>query len=271
MLQKVIEINSQKIAYYESEGTGQPVLFVHGNSMSGLSFEKQLISPLGEQYRFVALDLPGHGRSAHAQNPEFAYHLPAYAETVAGFAAALDMTDALLVGWSLGGHVLLEASSRLPAAVGLMILGTPPVGKPMAADAFIPNPLMPLLFKSDLSSEEAAALTDAFFKPDTRLPGFFYEDMKRTDGRVRESLGLSIMEGNYSDEVTVVATINKPLAIVHGAIDPFINSSYIKGLGIPTLWRGEVQIIPDAGHTPHWEQPAKFNSLLREFILECNR
>lgn len=265
-----IEINGQRIAYYESSGKGQPILFLHGNSMSGLSFEKQFASPLGEEYRLVALDLPGHGKSGPAPDPKAAYTLPAYAAMVSEFVKILEIDDAVLVGWSLGGHVLLEASERLPNSVGLMIFGTPPVGKPMSANAFHPNPLFSLLFKSDLSEEEVVAVTAGFFRPESRISSVFYEDMRRTLGMAREVLGLSVGEGNYTDEVALVTNINKPLAIAHGELDPLINLSYIKGLDIPTLWRGGIQIIADAGHTPHWEQPERFNRLLVEFTADCN-
>ena len=267
---KEIDINGQKIAYHESMGKGHPVLFVHGNSMSGLSFEKQINSTLGGQYRLVTLDLPGHGRSEPAQDPKSAYTLPGYAAVVSEFAKRLAIDNALLVGCSLGGHVLIEASGQLPDSAGFMICGTPPVGKPMTADAFIPNPLLPLLFKSDLSDEEIVALTAGFFRPGGRIPQFFIEDMRRTDGRAREALGMSVGEGNYTDEVVVVVNLDKPLAIVHGEKETVVSLSYLKSLTIPTLWRGDVQIIPDVGHTPHWEQPEIFNSLLKEFILDCN-
>ena len=266
MHSKEVVLDGQRLAYYESDGKGRPVLFLHGNSMSGLSFEKQFASSLGESCRLVALDLPGHGRSAPAQEPKSACTLPAYADIVHKFTQRLGLDDALLVGWSFGGHVLLEAMGQMQESAGLMIFGAPPIGKPLAADAFIPHPLMPLLFTSDLSREEAASLTAAFFMPDCRIPEFFYEDMRRTDGRAREALAISIGEGNYTDELRIVADLRKPLAIVHGENDPLVSLPYINELNIPTLWRREVQIIPDAGHTPHWERAERFNSLLTEFI-----
>lgn len=270
MDQKEIEINGQRIAYYESRGKGPPVLFIHGNSMSGLAFEKQFAHPLGEEYRLVALDLPGHGESWPAADPKSAYTLPAYATLVSAFAKRLEIDDAVLVGWSLGGHILLEVSGRLQDSVGLMIFGAPPVGKPIAAEAFIPHPLMPL-FKNAMRHKEAVALAAACVMPGNQIPEFFHEDIRQTDGKAREALGISIGEGNYSDEVKVVASLNKPLAVVHGEMDPFVNLSYIKGLSIPTLWRGEIQIIAGAGHSPHWEQPERFNHLLAEFAGECRK
>lgn len=266
---KEIEISGRRVAYYQSRGKGQPVLLVHGNSMSGRCFARQLESPLGEEYRLVALDLPGHGESAAASDAKNAYTLPGYAELVTAFVRELGIDDALLVGWSLGGHVLLEASARLPKAVGLMIFGTPPVAKPMAADAFIPNPLFHLMFTSEMSEAEALAVTAGLFMPGSRIDSFFCEDLRGTDGSAREALGLSVAQGNYTDEVAVAANLDKPLAVVHGEHEPLVSLAYLKALHLPTLWRGEIQIVPAAGHTLHWEQPQAFNRLLESFITDC--
>lgn len=271
MLHKETTINGQRIAYHESRGKGPPVLFIHGNSMSGYCFARQFASPLGEQYHLVALDLPGHGGSSPAHDPKSAYTLPAYAATVAAFASKLTINNAVLVGWSLGGHVLLETMGHLQESAGLMILGAPPVGKPMSAKAFIPNPLIPLLFQPDLNDEEITALAAAFFKPEREIPTFFHDDMRRTDGAAREVLGSSIGEGNYTDEIAVAANLDKPLAVMHGERDSLINLSHIKSLAMPSLWRNAIQIIPEAGHAAHWAQPKAFNRLLNEFITDCSR
>jgi pimeloyl-ACP methyl ester carboxylesterase len=268
---KEVTVSDQKIAYRESKGKGSPILFIHGNSMSSLCFERQIESSLGGTYRLVALDLPGHGASAPALDPKTGYSLPAYADIVYEFSRQLKLDDAVLVGWSLGGHILLEAIGRFQTSAGLMIFGAPPVGKPLAANAFLPNPLMSLAFKNALTNEESVALTAAFFKPGARMPEFFLEDMKRSDGRAREAVGISIGQGNYADEVKIVAGLTKPLAVVHGEQDSLVDLSYIKSLSMPTLWRSGVQVVPDAGHTPQWEQPERFNNLLMDFIKDCDR
>jgi pimeloyl-ACP methyl ester carboxylesterase len=150
-----------------------------------------------------------------------------------------------------------------------MLFGTPPISKPMAGEPFLPNPLFSCLFEKELSAEDAAAVATSFFSSDRLVPDFFAEAMLSTDGRARAALWQSVAEGSYTDEVTVAANLSKPLAIVHGEADSLFNPAYIKGLSIPTLWRGEVQMVPDAGHAPHWEQPERFNRLLAEFAADC--
>ncbi len=67
----------------------------------------------------------------------------------------------------------------------------------------------------------------------------------------------------------MVAGLPIPLAVVHGAEEQLVNGNYFNTLTMPSLWRGGVQVIPGAGHAPHWEQPEAFNALLGAFLDAC--
>lgn len=276
MQQKEIVINGQKIAYYESPGpstslrTGPTVVMIHGNSMSGLCFQKQLKSPLGERNRLIAIDLPGHGRSDKAADPQRAYTLPGYAEMLVSFINILGLQKAVFVGYSLGGYIIMEAADRLPAS-GIVTIGATALDDPSSIpNAFLPNPAFPLAFKADWTEEDIKTFQTAVFGS-IEPYDFFRDDIQRTDKRAREVLGESIVPGGFKDEVKVLEGLKIPIAVILGDNDGYINRSYIEGLNIPTLWRGDIQIIPDAGHTPQWEQPERFNSLLDEFINKSYR
>jgi pimeloyl-ACP methyl ester carboxylesterase len=73
------------------------------------------------------------------------------------------------------------------------------------------------------------------------------------------------------NEVEVVSGMRKPLALFHGQEEQLVNGSYIDALDIPSLWRGAVQVIANAGHAPQWEQPEKFDALLKAFMEEVQR
>lgn len=217
MQHKGIEINGQKIAYYESGGRGPSVLFIHGNSQSGQSFRKQLDSPLGERYRLVALDLPGHGRSEPASDPRSMYTLPGCASLIASFVEKLDLKSALIVGWSLGGNILLEAAARLTEARGLMIIGTVPARFPVPfVEAFLLSPnVVPIMFKRDISKEDIDLWMNHLFAPNILdLPVSFREDLLATDGSAREVFGDSVGEGNFKDELEVISSLRIPLAVM---------------------------------------------------------
>src|SRR5262245_23322117 len=146
MQTQFLTINGLRIAYQDTRGHGPAVIFVHGNSLSKAAFEKQLSSPLARSYRLVALDLPGHGESQHdTTTPLLTYRLPGYATMVVAFAQQLQLTNAVYVGWSLGGNILLEALQGinghppLPSPAGLCIFGAPP----LATNADIPKAFLP--------------------------------------------------------------------------------------------------------------------------------
>ncbi|NEO32496.1 MAG: alpha/beta hydrolase [Symploca sp. SIO3C6] len=266
---KIIKISTQNIAYYESSGEGKTIFLIHGNSSSGRSYVNQLQGELGEMYHLIAMDLPGHGLSDVAAAPEVTYSLPGYAAAVVEVAEALDASEAIFVGWSLGGHILLEAVDQLTDAQGIVIFGTPPIANdpPDLEKAFLPHSALSLGFTLELTQEDMLAYVTTFFRPEIEeIPELFLEDIALTDGQARAHLGASINPDGYQDEIEVVGNMTIPLMIIHGEKEQLVNKDYIAELEMPTLWNGKIQFIADAGHAPHWEAPNKFNSLLTDFI-----
>jgi pimeloyl-ACP methyl ester carboxylesterase len=264
-----VSVGGHDVAYLESQGGGRAVIFVHGNSSSARTWRPLLAGVLGRRFRCLAFDLPGHGHSAPAKE-NTAYSLPGYAAILAGFAAAADAPGAVIVGWSLGGHIALEAAPAMPAAAGFVIFGTPPVA---AADqmpaAFLPNPVMNVGFAADVTPEEALAYAASFVAPGSALElGDFTQDILATDGAARAGLLASIGEGRFADELAVVARLRQPLAILHGEGEQLVSLDYLRSLTIPGLWRGEVQLIAGAGHAPHQETPEQFADLVEQFISD---
>ena len=212
----------------------------------------------------------GHGRSADADDPA-AYLLSGHARSLMALLAARGIEDSILVGWSLGGHILLEAAPDLTGARGLVIFGTPPIGFPPAMDkAFLPNPAMQAGFVTEITPQVARDYVGAFFAPGfVDVPAFFLEDVVRTDGIARAQVAASIDPAVTRDEVEVAAALKIPLAILHGAREQLVNGAYFDSLKLPTLWRGATQIIAEGGHAPQWERPDEFDALLRAFAADC--
>ncbi|MBS0530491.1 MAG: alpha/beta hydrolase [Proteobacteria bacterium] len=271
MMNGYIATSAGKIVYRQSAGTGPAIVLVHGNSSSSKAFTRQLEGTVGQTYRVIAFDLPGHGESDNASDPVATYNMPGYARVLRKVVAHLDIADAVFVGWSLGGHIVLEAAPDLSGAAGFAIFGTPPLAFPPAMEqAFLPNPAMAFTFTRELSDEQARAYVAVAFRPDAAdFPAFMIDDVLRTDGRAREGLAASIAPDGFRDEVEVAANLKQPLAVLHGAEEQLINGAYFKTLNMPTLWRGAVQTISGAGHIPQWEQADTFNALLDAFAKDC--
>lgn len=265
-----LESHGGKIVCHDSEGTGRTLVLVHGNSASSKAFAKQLEGALGQKHRVIAFDLPGHGQSDNASDPAATYNMPGYARVLRDVVKQLGVEDAVFAGWSLGGHIVLEAAPDLPRAKGFAIFGTPPLGFPPAMEqAFLPTPAMAYTFAPELNEEQARAYVAAAFRPGvTDLPREMIDDVLRTDGRARAQLAASIAPDGFRDEVKVIADLKQPLAVLHGAQEQLINGAYFDTLTMPTLWRGKVQVIDNAGHLPQWEQTETFNALMDAFVSE---
>ncbi len=137
------------------------------------------------------------------------------------------------------------------------------------AEAFLPNPAMNVGFTADVSADQARAYAASFTtaRSAQSLDGFV-ADILRTDGQARAALFASIGAGRFADEIAIVTTLRQPLAILHGAGEQLVSLAYLQQLAIPTLWRGAVQLIPDAGHAPQEETPAAFAALLDAFLAD---
>ena len=102
------QTRSGEMAYVD-EGEGRTALFVHGVATSS-----RLWHPLVEEFRgerrCVAIDLPLHG----ATPPRADYTLPALAEAIEDFCAALDLHDVDLVANDTGGAIAQVFAARHP-------------------------------------------------------------------------------------------------------------------------------------------------------------
>lgn len=265
-----IQTTHGRVAVTESGQGDTAVVFLHGNSSSKQIFAAQLQSALSERHRLVAIDLPGHGDSEDARDPQSSYTLPGYASVVREVLRALDIERYVLVGWSLGGHIAIELAAEEPRPRGLVLTGAPPFAKSPESlgEAFRPTPHMMLTGKPEFTDEEALTYARAGSTPELDTSDFRYRDARRTDGRARARMVGSIGEGLGVDQRRTVEEVAVPLAIFNGEGDVFLNPDYFAKPRYASLWRGEVIRIPGAGHAPFFEQPAVYNQLLQSFCAD---
>lgn len=86
--------------YYEDHGTGKPVILIHGWPLSGRSWEKQVPVLLAAGFRVITYDRRGFGDSS---KPTSGYDYDTFAEDLHKLVTKLDLRDATLVGFSMGG------------------------------------------------------------------------------------------------------------------------------------------------------------------------
>jgi pimeloyl-ACP methyl ester carboxylesterase len=111
------EVNGINL-YFETHGTGRPLILLHGGLGSGEMFGPVLPS-LTERHQVVAVDLQGHGRTADIDRP---LDMRLMADDVAALIDHLGLDRPDLVGYSLGGGVALQTAAKFPAKVGRLVV-----------------------------------------------------------------------------------------------------------------------------------------------------
>src|SRR5450756_106711 len=95
--------------YYKDWGTGQPVVFSHGWPLNSDSWEAQMMFLASSGYRCIAHDRRGHGRSSQ---PWSGNDMDTYADDLSELVEKLDLKDAVLIGFSMGGGAFDSYISR---------------------------------------------------------------------------------------------------------------------------------------------------------------
>ena len=103
--------NGDVTLYYEDEGSGSPVLLIHGHTLDRRLWDPVVPFLLDAGLRVLRFDLRGHGRSSR---PDFGYHPSHHAADMAAVLDTAGVDPAVGVGHSIGGAVLLEAAVTMP-------------------------------------------------------------------------------------------------------------------------------------------------------------
>jgi pimeloyl-ACP methyl ester carboxylesterase len=251
-------------------GSGRPILLVHGYSQSRMCWRKQFESDLTEEFRLVAPDARGHGESA---KPRGAYDdSELWADDIRAVITELELDDAVLVGWSYGGLVVLDyldhyGTDRL---AGLGLVGAIASIGTERATARLGEEYVELVsgfVSTDV--EESVRTMEAFVElcvegelsPEDRYYMLGYN--VAVPPHVRDSLRDRTV--THEGELE---TLDIPAWLVHGQSDsvivPEASEEYLELLDDAELSR-----YPETGHSPFWERPERFNRELAAFARDC--
>ena len=115
-----VTVNGAQV-FYKTEGSGQPLLLIHGYPLSGELFKNNR-SVLSKSFQVITIDLPGFGKSVA---PDRNASIENYAKTVLGFMDAMKIKSATVGGMSMGGMTLLEMYKQAPERLkGLILIDT---------------------------------------------------------------------------------------------------------------------------------------------------
>jgi pimeloyl-ACP methyl ester carboxylesterase len=260
---------------YVVEGRGPAVVLVHGLGGFAESWRHN-IGSLAARATVYAIDLPGFGRSA---KPPAAYSLAFFARTLHAFLDGVGITQASLVGHSLGAAVAVTYALTRPARVERLallsgcvpgfawrpgwrarVMATPGLGEALALCGCAP------LYR--------AAIAKCFHAPTPEEVAFLvgWEYAARTSAAARaawlatvRSLGADFVDRRV-DYRRAIATLDLPVLLVHGRQDPAIPAAHCADAAA-AFPRATARWLDACGHFPHIEHAQVVNGWLADFLV----
>jgi len=245
------------------------LVMLHGFAGAPLDFEV-LASACGATHRVVRFWHRGHGPSSRPEAME-AYALDRLAADALAVADALHIEQFDLLGWSLGGMVARRLVLGSPARVRSLVLvdtspGPIPSFDPAVMDA-----------GADLAVNDGLGALKALLDELDPLDNEAYERLLIERPGYREILdgkfwamspeswaALARAIAHQGDDSERLASIDVPALVVVGELDePFLAPSKAIAAAIPNA---QLLVVPDAGHSPLFENPAVFVPAVTEFI-----
>lgn len=222
--------------YYETYGTGAPLLLVHGNggSIGGLAAQ---IAFFKTRYQVIAMDSRDHGRSANSDTPL------TYEKMTDDLAALIDhlkLGSVDVIGWSDGGIEALLLGIRHPGKVKKIVSMAPNL-----------NPGPSALY------EESEALIKSIVAsiPDS-------ERDTPAGNRALKVAGMMLKEPNI--EPTELERIAAPTLVLAGDQDMVRTEHIVKIFS--HLKNAQLAIFPNSTHMVPFDDPALFNSTIERFL-----
>jgi pimeloyl-ACP methyl ester carboxylesterase len=271
---KFVELHGDRVAYRD-QGSGEALLLIHG--MAGSSETWRAVMPrLAKKYRVVAPDLLGHGESA---KPRGDYSLGAFAVWLRDFLDELGITQATIVGQSLGGGVAMQfvyqhpdycrrlvliASGGLGPDVGLILRLLSAPGAELVLPVAAPRPVLRAgnkvrgwLSSAGIHSPRGTEMWTAYSSLSDRQTR---QAFLRTLRSVVDYRGQAVSALN---RLQMVADL--PIMAIWGDRDAIIPVDHAYAAH-DVRKETRLEVLPGIGHFPQVEAPMDVVDLIEDFM-----
>ena len=272
MLTHVIDAGGVRLHVAEM-GTGAPVVLLHGFTGSARAMAG-LADGLRKSHRTLSVDLVGHGRSA-APRDAAAYSMMACVDQLAVVLDELDLHDVHLIGYSMGGRVALALGVAHPARVAsaLLIGASAGIGDPrLRADRVRDDEAL----AERIEREGVEAFVDFWvsqpFLVDARRLGArgVAEAREMRLANSAHGLAASLRGMGAGAQPTMhgaLARVRAPVCLAVGEEDLKFQTHAAEMC--QQLPNARIEIVPDAGHSAHTDNPEAFLELARRFLADA--
>jgi len=263
----LIDLPTGATLSYIDEGSGRPLLLLHGVCMSNAFFGRN-IGPLSQSHRVVAPDFRSHGESPHVEG---GHTVGQYARDIRALIEALDLRDVVLVGWSMGSLVAWEYLSQFgdqSRVAGVVIVSQGP--SDLIQDGW------PYGIADTPTLHEFVRLCQADFGGffDDFIPAMFKDPQPEADlaafGAAVRSVGanagsLILLDQTLRDYRDLIPTLAVPHLLAWGADEKVIQVGS-SGWLLERLANGTLEMFEESGHCPMWEESELFNGIVTGWV-----
>jgi non-heme chloroperoxidase len=259
--------------YYEDHGEGRPVVLIHGWPLSSASWERQVPALIRAGYRVITYDRRGFGYSS---KPALGYDYDTLADDLSAIMTRLELREATLVGFSMGGGEVARYLGRygkervrkavFMAAVTPFLLKTP--DNPAGVDGGV------------FEAIQQAIITDrpAFL---TSFLANFYNlhalgGKKVSDEAVRLSWNiaaaaspkgtLDCVQAWLTDFRDDLIRFDLPTLVIHGDNDRILPFAATGSRTHEAVDGSRLMVVAGAPHGLNWTHAEEVNRALLEFI-----
>lgn len=251
---------------YDEQGSGLPILFIHGYPLNRKMWAPQL-ADLSENYRLIAPDLRGHGESTPSAGP---YSMEMFADDCASLLEHLRINQpAIVCGLSMGGYISLAFARKYPHMLRGLILTATRAAED-SPDARSNRQRSMDLIESGKHYEIFETMLPRLLSPLTQqnnpaLVSQIREIMETTN----PSTMISDLKGMMSrpDSRPFLPDIRVPTLIIHGKDDPLIPYTEAQEMA-SALPNCQLVILENTAHLPNLEASQAFNRHVRIFLSQ---
>jgi non-heme chloroperoxidase len=253
-------------------GEGSPVVFIHGWPLSDAMYEYQYQFLIKQGYRVIGITLRGFGQSS---KPYGRYDYDVFADDIDAVLKALEVQDAVLCGFSMGGATVVRYVAKYGGErIKKLALFGAAVPRWSTADDFpVGSDKSQINELIDLNNSNRPKLLQVF-------EGIFAATANALPAELGQWLrGIHLQASSYAMEQCLIllrdadlrrdlVSVHMPTAIFHGKQDkvcPFELAMIMK-IGLPDARDARVVVFENSGHALFLEELDKFNEELLRFI-----
>ncbi|NKB99065.1 MAG: alpha/beta fold hydrolase [Pseudomonadales bacterium] len=243
--------------YYEAKGQGPALILAHGAGGNAAIWFNQ-IAYFSQTHQVITFDHRTFGRSPV---PSEQISVQDFRDDLLAIMDDLSVAAAHIVGQSMGGFTVLRTALDAPDRVLSLTLSATSGG------IVNPNPspaLKNLTSSGDNNAQGVQATMSAATKDKPALMQL-YESINNFNVNFSWGHLAHLLGKDSTVQLEQLADLQPPALIIAGNEDPLFPADLLSSF-IPHFRNGRIEVVANSGHSPYFEQPETFNTLLEAHI-----